>query len=165
MRKPAQGRPVNVSTALFMDLAFLMIAALVLLVNEPVERAVRHQQERAEAAREARQRKFAQLEFRSSIVRQIVEADIPGESLYLNVDSEGAVREIRAGGGRSEPLALDKLPKTVGQMADGERVVVLVTSPDVPYGKAAAVREGLEALQQKGKLSRILEMVDTGAKD
>lgn len=162
MRTQRQGRPVNVSTALFMDLAFLMIAALVLLINKPVEDAVRQQQTLAKAEREARLASLAELEVRSTTVRKVVEADMPGESLWLSVDTEGVVREVRADGSRSEPLAVGQLPERVGRMAtDGERVAVLVTSPDVPYGKVATVREGLEALE----LSRILEMVDTGAEN
>jgi biopolymer transport protein ExbD len=143
LRKRQDNKPVDVSKALFMDLAFLLIAALVLLVNEPMKQ------------------NLGKLEIRTTLVKEVEEVDIDGESLFLRIESDGTLWE-EATDEKIEPLQLQQFSQRIGQMKkDGERDVVLILSPDLSYGKIAPVRDALEELRRNKQIGRILELVKT----
>ena len=144
MRKAAEIKPRDVSKGLFMDLAFLLIAALVLLVNEPVK-----------------QSKFqaAFIEKRGTPISKIEESDLPGESLFLEVKPDGSIYEILHDDSRKS-LPIDELPVRVDLMAqDGERVIVWFIESNTPYGKANGVFDKVAQLQQENKISKVYEIV------
>ncbi len=144
MRRAAEIKPRDVSKGLFMDLAFLLIAALVLLVNEPVK-----------------QSKFqaAFIETRRTPVSKVEESDLLGESLFLEAKSDGSVSEILHDDSRKN-LSINELPARVEQMSQvGERVIVWFIDPDTPYGKANAAFDKVAQLQKDNKINKVYEIV------
>ena len=148
MRKPTEIKPRDVSKGLFMDLAFLLIAALVLLVNEPVEKS-----------------KFqsAFIETRRTPVSKIEESDLPGESLFLEAKPDGSILEILHDDSR-KAISINELPSRVEKMAeDGQRVIVWFVDPHTPYEKVNAAFDKVTKLQQDKKISRVYEIVRSNA--
>ncbi len=144
MRRATEIKPRDVSKGLFMDLAFLLIAALVLLVNEPVEKS-----------------KFqsAFIETRRTPVSKVEESDLPGESLFLEAKPDGRISEILHDDSRKN-LSIEELPARVDQMAgDGPRVVVWFINPETPYKKANAAFDRVAQLQQDNKINKVYEIV------
>lgn len=153
MKKRQNNKPVDVSKAIFMDLAFLLIAALVLLVNEPMKQNL--------ASTEAPLENLGELEIRITSVKKVEEVDIDGESLFLRIKSDGTLAE-EVFAEKTEPLQLQQLGQRIEKMKKGgERVVKLILSPEVSYGKIAPVRDALEELRRKKQIGRILELVKT----
>ena len=140
-------KPVDVSKALFMDLAFLLIAALVLLVNEPRELPAKDVQD------------LLTVEYRSSVSREVKEVSMPGESLYIEIQRSGKLYELLSDGSASIPLDIKNLASRIERMKQRPRVIVLVPAVDAPYGVIASVRDELEVLMAKEKVSRIVELV------
>jgi len=153
MKSLSKTKPVDVSKGLFMDLAFLLIAALVLLVREP-------------AQSEARAEPIAglpDLSLRyvgSQFATEIVEDDkIKGETLRLAIDKEGMLHDWRASDNVMAPLAIDALVERIGRMTEPEKWVVLYVDSDASYGQMAPVRDALEKLQADGVVTRTIEAV------
>jgi hypothetical protein len=140
---------VDVSKGLFMDLAFLLIGALVLVVSES-------DRQQADVYEIASQR------VRSVVVQpgRLVESDrIEGESLYLLVDKSGRLAEITQDKTKV-PLELSRLPARVDEMSGvGTVALVLVPDSDTPYKVVAEVRDVLEDLKKAGKVSSVYELV------
>lgn len=156
MRKPTDIQPTDVSKALFMDLAFLLIAALVLLVQEPGKR----KSATVEAVVETPAVSLsdaAVARIRSVSVRGVTEKDMPGESLFLRICLDGTVSELLYDGSEVA-LPTKSLPARIGQMPDRNRTVVLVPDRDVPYSKVAAVRDVLSPMKDTHLLSQIYEL-------
>jgi len=145
MRKPTEARPPDVSKALFMDLAFLLIAALVLLVREPTQ--------------ESREPNISVIGVRSVAVREVVEENIPGESIFVRVEVDGGITEVLPNN-VTRPLSTHTLESRIAQMQTHEnRVVVLIPEANVPYAKIAKIRDVLISLQEKGIVTRLYEVV------
>jgi len=142
MRKPQETQPADVSKTVFMDMAFLLIAALVLLVREPLSSV-----------------DVAATEIRSVAVTKVVEKDIPGESLFLRVAKDRAIEEMLANN-TAKPIAESELQDRVAAMrADGDRVVVLFPDADVPYSAIAKIRDALVGLKDRGTITQLYEVV------
>ena len=124
-----------------MDLAFLLIATLVLLVQEPTKN-----------------RDFAFQEIRSSYAAELVETDVAGESLYLYVERGGAVSEIQFDG-KKIPLKLENVNQRIQQMdTAGNRVVVICPESDALYAEVAMLRDILAPLELNKTISHIYEL-------
>ena len=149
MTRRALIEPVDVSKGLFMDLAFLLIGALVLIVSESDRRD-------ADAYRIAGQR------VRSVALQpeSLVESDrIEGESLHLLITSSGRLAEVEPDG-TEVPLELSELAARVDRMSvSGTRAVVLIPDRDTPYRVTAEVRDVLEGLRRSEDVTSIYELV------
>ena len=149
MTRRARIEPVDVSKGLFMDLAFLLIGALVLVVSESDRRD-------ADAYRVAGQR------VRSVALQpeSLVESDrIEGESLYLLITSSGRLAEVEQDG-TEVPMELAELAARVDRMSvSGTRAVVLIPDRDTPYRVTAEVRDVLEGLRRSEDVTSIYELV------
>ena len=153
MKQQAKTKPVDVSKGLFMDLAVLLSAALVLLVREPA-------QEDARAEPVAGLPDLSLRYVGSQFATEIVEdANIQGETLRLAVDKDGVLHDWRASDDVMEPLPVEALADRIGQMTEPEKWVVLYVDSDAPYGQMAPVRDALEKLQADGVVTRTIEAV------
>jgi biopolymer transport protein ExbD len=149
MKKPTEIQSIDISRTLFMDLAFLLIAALVLLVQEPSKR---------QAVRQPIV-DFSFVRIRSVSTKDIVEKDVPGESLFLYIQVDGSIRELLSDG-TSQPIPLSELSKRITQMSnDGERAVVLVPDEDVLYAKVAQIRDILSHMTKERIVSTVYELI------
>jgi hypothetical protein len=149
MRRRSLIEPVDVSKGLFMDLAFLLIGALVLVVSESDRRD-------ADAYKVAGQR------VRSVVLQPgtLEESDrIEGESLYLLISKSGRIAEVKQD--ETEiPLELSRLASRVDRMSvAGTRAVVLIPDWDTPYSVVADVRDVLEGLRRSADVTSIYELV------
>ena len=149
MSRRAQTDPVDVSKGLFMDLAFLLIGALVLVVSESDRR-------------EEDAYKIASKRVRSVAMQpgSLVESDqVEGESLYILIRKSGLIAEIKQD--KTEiPLELSRLPARVNEMLGaGTRAVVLVPDSDTPYKVVAEVRNVLEDLKRSQEITSVYELV------
>ena len=157
MRRPTDNQPADVSKALFMDLAFLLIAALVLLVQEPVKRVSLTAETVAERPAVSLS-EVAIARLRSVAVKGVVEKYRPGEeSLLLRVRMDGTVSELLYDGSEVT-LPIAGLATRIGQMPDRNRTVVLVPDKDVPYSKVAEVRDVLSPMKDTHLLAHIYEL-------
>lgn len=148
MKKSTEIQPIDVSRTLFMDLAFLLIAVLVLLVQEPSKRQVVRQPTVD----------FSFVRIRSVSTKDIVEKDVPGESLFLHIQADGSIRELLSDG-VFQPIPLPELSKRVTQMSsDGGRAVVLVPDEDVLYAKVAQIRDILSHMTNERIVSTVYEL-------
>lgn len=149
MRRPAQVRPIQVSTALFMDLAFLLIAALVLLAQDPSKLNNLEQAPRD----------LSVVQVRSTYTPELIEKEIPGESLFVSIRSDGSLQE-ELSDGTSRPFNSSELRERMAEMPkDGERVVVLMVDKDLRYTQVAHVRDILSSLVREGRVTRVYETV------
>ena len=146
----------HISTTLFMDLAFILIAVLVLLVKQPAEEAT---QQRKETERVLRA-KFAQPELPPFAVAAVVEkGELGGETLLLRLAESGQLTEIRTDG--SAKAVHDVDGRIAGMVKDG-RVVVLGVEPKTPYSRYRDVRHHLRDVEKRGGIARLLECPVTG---
>lgn len=151
MRTKAATRPVDVSKGLFMDLAFLLIAALVLLVREPAKEE--------KPKEETPPVPTVNVRVRSKQAQQVVvDVKLSGQHLGIEIAKDGTLTEFRVDGPDRTPLAPDAIAKRL-QSVTKPRTVVLRVDKDVPYEHAARVREQLEALQVQNEIKDIVETV------
>jgi biopolymer transport protein ExbD len=150
MRKTVEMPPRDVSKTLFMDMAFLLIAALVLLVQEPAK----------QAEKRAEQVKVPTVNLRVlSVQAEEVQVDmtLAGQTLGLEISQDGNLYEVAPGTGRHS-LSFDGLAERVLTLKV-PRVVVLRPDRAVPYEIVARVRDRLNVLQAKGVIERVIESV------
>lgn len=151
MRTKAATRPVDVSKGLFMDLAFLLIAALVLLVREPAKEE--KPKEDAPPAPTVNVRVMSK-QYKGFKADQT----LPGQSLGIEIAKDGTLTEFEIEGPAGPSLSPEGIAKRL-QSVEKPRTVVLRVDKDVPYEHAARVREQLEALQGQNEIKEIVETV------
>ena len=161
MRNAAEIPPVDVSKGLFMDLAFLLIATLVLLIQEPAKSP-----EEAEGPKTTEQLAMASLpksKIRSVAVKGVIEKDdIPGTSLYLQIQKDGKLGEILHDD-TVKPIPTQQVENRIMRMdSEGGRVIVLMPDQSTPYAKVAAIRDILSLLKDRGDIAHIYEVVRKG---
>lgn len=161
MRKAAEVRPVDVSKGLFMDLAFLLIASLVLLIQEPVKST-----KEADSPKTTEQLELTGLpksKIRIVTVEGVIEKDdIPGRSLYLQIQKDGKLGEIHHGN-VVKPIPIQQVEKRIMRMDGKEnRVIVLMPDQSTPYAKIAAIWDILSLLKDRGEIAHIYEVVRRG---
>jgi hypothetical protein len=162
VRRTERSKPVDVSKGLFMDLAFILIAALVLMVNEPTQEAAAEERQRQRVISDEILKRIGEMELRSVVAQRIIENAVAGESLFIEINDNGVWKELLVSG-ESIDIAPGSLRRRVAQMSDaGERVVVLLPGKDVPYRAVAEAREELESLRENNTISRIVEIVSKG---
>lgn len=148
MKAKSETRPVDVSKGLFMDLAFLLIAALVLLVREPAKE---------EIPKETAPPIPAVNVPGSSIQTTGIQVDssLAGQTLIIEIDKVGGLSEVNQENQRS-PLELDRIPERL-KTVKMPRTIVLWPDREVPYDVVARVREKLTVLQSNNEIHQILE--------
>lgn len=147
--------PVDVSKSLFMDLAFLLIAALVLMVNEPAKAEANKEASKVKAEKEAILEKVKKLELRPSAVKEVVESATEGESIFIKQNPDGKIFEITATG---KDLALEgaSLATRFKEMKR-PRYAVLHVDPTVPYDEFSNLRDKLQNMKSEGILDFCIE--------
>ena len=156
MKTAKSSSPVDVSKSLFMDLAFLLIASLVLLVNEPAQEEARKEAASIESERDAIMERVKQLELRPSAVKEVVETASGGESIFLKQTENGGVYEITAEG---SDVLLDEqaLMSRIDEMVR-PRYAVLHVEESVPYDKFSNLRDRLHSLKADSVIDFCLEV-------
>jgi biopolymer transport protein ExbD len=141
----------DISKSLFLDLAFIIIAALVLLVKDP-ELVLIEEEPEAEQTLTVR---ALQVEQGSSEVYEDV--NLPGESLFLRIGTGGA--EVLLAEDERDAIQLTALPERLEGMApDGPRVVVMQMDEAANYQTYANWRNRLLELKQQGLIHQIHEL-------
>lgn len=144
MKKAQNSKPIDVSKGLFMDLAFILIATLVLLVQEPSKR---------------KQIDAGFFELRRSSVEKVEEKELEGESIFLEIVPNGEVFEVLYDD-QKRILGIDQISNRIDQMPrEEDRIVVLFFNQNAPYSKVASALDEVSKLQQAGKINKIYEIV------
>jgi len=147
----------GISKTIFMDLAFTLIAALVLLVNEPIEQAI---QQREETEQTLREQLLVDMDL-PFVQREVYESKaLDGESLYLCVTSSKGLQELSSDGSQ-KTIPLSTLYGRLKKMKKAPRVVVLAVENDVPYSAYSAVRDILQLALENKTISRCIEVEKT----
>lgn len=134
-----------------MDLAFLLIASLVLLVREPET----EEQQKADApAAPAVNMRIISRQYKGLQVDE----KLTGQSLGIEIASNGMLTEFQVDGPEKASLALKDIAERLKNVKK-PRTIVLRVAREVPYEKAAQVREHLETLQIQGEINEIVEAV------
>ena len=147
----------NIMGTVFLDLAFIIIASLILLVRDPLEdweqvRTV-HQDTISTAKVDARLQRV-----RSTVVHRVVEDETPGHSVYFSIANDGTVCELLANGVK-RPLSFDKLIKRIDERNPRqESHVVLAPSEEALYRDVAEVRAALHPLIVSGEIKKVYEV-------
>lgn len=128
--------------ALFMDLAFLLIASLVLLVKDPADEI---------------KAKVESYDVSPTTVAKIREtAAVEGEVLFVEMDSSGRLFTLDKGS--ASPTDLVGLRARVLKMPPGkERVVVLVVDPKTQYDEYQQLRSYLNEMVREHHLTALHE--------
>lgn len=159
MKSPTWRRPVEVSQVFFMDLAFLLIAVLVLLVRDHMADKEKPAEPGIEESASAILSKASPIMLRTSSIRQVVETNLFGESLFLEIDKSGDVRELVTAN-KKQKLSLQEVAARVEKMPlNLPRIVVLAVAEEVQYGKFVVVKDELEKLKDAGKINQAFELI------
>ena len=138
----------DISKSLFLDLAFIIIAALVLLVKDPNLILVK------EAPEEEIIIKALPVERGNSEVYEDI--NLVGESLRLHIGEEGA-RVFD--GGTTNNIELNELEQRLKEMSqEGDRVVVMQMEEGANYGTFIRWRNSLLEFKSKGVIKEIHEL-------
>lgn len=113
----------DISKSLFLDLAFIIIAALVLLVKDPDLILVK------EAPEEEITIKALSVERADSEVYE--DATLPGESLWVRIGVERA--QVLLAGDKTDDIELNGLEQRLKEMSqEGHRMVVMQIEEGMP---------------------------------
>ena len=138
----------DISKSLFLDLAFIIIAALVLLVKDPNLILVKEAQEDEIII------KALPVERANSEVYEDI--TLVGESLRLHIGEEGA-RVFD--GGKTNNIELNELEQRLKEMSqEGDRVVVMQMEEGANYGTFIRWRNSLLEFKSKGVIKEIHEL-------
>jgi len=139
----------DISKSLFLDLAFIIIAALVLLVKDPDLILVE------EAPEEEITIKALSVERAASEVYEDV--TLPGESLRVRISLEGA-QELLAGD-KTDDIELNGLEQRLKEMSQaGDRVVVMQIEEGTDYETFTSWRNRLFEFKKQGLINEVYEL-------
>ena len=138
----------DISKSLFLDLAFIIIAALVLLVKDPDLILVE------EATEEEITIKALPVERANIDVYE--DTDLDGESLVLLIGEEDTREELADG--KTNDIELNELDQRLEEMSqDGDRVVVMQMEEDTDYVTFTRWRNSLIKFKKQGVIEGIVE--------
>jgi hypothetical protein len=143
--KLSEYKPIDMSKTLFLDLAFLLIASLVLLVRDP-----NRQEHQADPLINLRH---------TEAVEIIEDASIKGELLNIQMRKNGDIFEI-VSGGKTVPLKHGRLSQRVSIMDRKYRVISYAADKGTPHEKFAAVTDELYKLKDAGEINEVYERVN-----
>ena len=139
----------DISKSLFLDLAFIIIAALVLLVKDPNLILVKEAPEKEITI------KALPVERANSKVYEDI--TLVGESLRLRIGEEGA-REL-LDGDKTNDIELNELEQRLKEMSqEGDRVVVMQMEEDTDYVTFTRWRNSLLEFKSKGVIKEVYEL-------
>lgn len=139
----------DISKSLFLDLAFIIIAALVLLVKDPDLILVKEAPEKEITI------KALPVERANSKVYEDI--TLVGESLRLRIGEEGA-REL-LDGDKTNDIELNELEQRLKEMSqEGDRVVVMQMEEDTDYVTFTRWRNSLLEFKSKGVIKEVYEL-------
>ena len=138
----------DISKSLFLDLAFIIIAALVLLVKDPDLILVE------EAMEEEITIKALPVERANIDVYE--DTDLDGESLVLLIGEEDTREELADG--KTNDIELNELDQRLEEMSqEGDRVVVMQMEEDTDYVTFTRWRNSLIKFKKQGLIDGIVE--------
>ena len=138
----------DISKSLFLDLAFIIIAALVLLVKDPDLILVE------EATEEEITIKALPVERANIDVYE--DTDLDGESLVLLIGEEDTREELADG--KTNDIELNELDQRLEEMSqEGDRVVVMQMEEDTDYVTFTRWRNSLIKFKKQGLIEGIVE--------
>lgn len=139
----------DISKSLFLDLAFIIIAALVLLVKDPDLILVK------EAPEKEIRIKALSVERANSEVYE--DTALPGESLWMRIGVEGA-RELLAGD-KTNNIELNELEQRLKEMSqEGDRMVVMQIEEGTNYRTFTSWRNRLIEFKKQGLINEVYEL-------
>ena len=139
----------DISKSLFLDLAFIIIAALVLLVKDPELILVK------EAPEEDIRIKALSVERANSEVYE--DTALRGESLYLRIGEKGTREELV--GGKTNNIELNELEQRLKEMSqEGDRMVVMQIEEGTNYRTFTSWRNRLIEFKKQGLINEVYEL-------
>jgi biopolymer transport protein ExbD len=139
----------DISKSLFLDLAFIIIAALVLLVKDPDLILVKEAPEKEIII------KALPIERANSEVYE--DTALPGESLWMRIGVEGA-RELLAGD-KTDNIELNGLEQRLKEMSqEGDRTVVMQIEEGTNYKTFTSWRNRLIEFKKQGLINELYEL-------
>ena len=139
----------DISKSLFLDLAFIIIAALVLLVKDPDLILVK------EAPEEEITIKAMSVERPDSEVYEDV--TLPGESLWVRIGVERA--QVLLAGDKTDDIELNGLEQRLKEMSqEGDRMVVMQMEEGTNYETFIRWRNRLFEFKKQGLIKEVYEL-------
>ena len=139
----------DISKSLFLDLAFIIIAALVLLVKDPDLILVK------EAPEEEITIKALSVERPDSEVYEDV--TLPGESLWVRIGVERA--QVLLAGDKTDDIELNGLEQRLKEMSqEGDRMVVMQMEEGTNYETFIRWRNRLFEFKKQGLIKEVYEL-------
>ena len=139
----------DISKSLFLDLAFIIIAALVLLVKDPALILVK------EAPEEEITIKALSVERPDSEVYEDV--TLPGESLWVRIGVERA--QVLLAGDKTDDIELNGLEQRIKEMSqEGDRMVVMQMEEGTNYETFIRWRNRLFEFKKQGLIKEVYEL-------
>jgi hypothetical protein len=139
----------DISKSLFLDLAFIIIAALVLLVKDPDLILVK------EAPEEEITIKALSVERPDSEVYEDV--TLPGESLWVRIGVERA--QVLLAGDKTDDIELNGLEQRLKEMSqEGDRMVVMQIEEGTNYKTFTSWRNRLLEFKKQGLIKEVYEL-------
>lgn len=139
----------DISKSLFLDLAFIIIAALVLLVKDPALILVK------EAPEEEITIKALSVERPDSEVYEDV--TLPGESLWVRIGVERA--QVLLAGDKTDDIELNGLEQRLKEMSqEGDRMVVMQMEEGTNYETFIRWRNRLFEFKKQGLIKEVYEL-------
>ena len=139
----------DISKSLFLDLAFIIIAALVLLVKDPDLILVK------EAPKKEIRIKALSVERANSEVYE--DSVLPGESLWMRIGVEGA-RELLADD-KTNDIQLNELEQRLKEMSqEGDRMVIMQVEEGTNYRTFTSWRNRLIEFKKQGLIKEVYEL-------
>jgi hypothetical protein len=139
----------DISKSLFLDLAFIIIAALVLLVKDPALILVK------EAPEEEITIKALSVERPDSEVYEDV--TLPGESLWVRIGVERA--QVLLAGDKTDDIELNGLEQRLKEMSqEGDRMVVMQIEEGTNYKTFTSWRNRLLEFKKQGLIKEVYEL-------
>lgn len=139
----------DISKSLFLDLAFIIIAALVLLVKDPDLILVK------EAPEEEITIKALSVERPDSEVYEDV--TLPGESLWVRIGVERA--QVLLAGDKTDDIELNGLEQRLKEMSqEGDRMVVMQIEEGTNYKTFTSWRNRLFEFKKQGLIKEVYEL-------
>ena len=131
-----------------MDLAFLLIATLVLFIQEPIQQ--KFQQDLNEKI-------HTQIRnIPSTRVTQIKEKPVQGESIILQMDEKGRIYEFKVNGDL-DYIDSSSLILRIKSLEE-PRVVILEINPNTDYRFFGSFRDKMGKMSESGIINKIYEL-------
>ncbi len=131
-----------------MDLSFLLIATLVLFIQEPIQQ--KNQQDLNEKI-------HTQIRhITTTRVTQIKEKPVQGESIILQMDEKGRIYELKVNG-NLDFIDSSSLILRIKSLEE-PRVVIIEINPCTDYRFFGSFRDKMEKMRESGIINKVYEL-------